>query len=109
MNVVIAALSAPINMNGVSRHAANIARALLSATAISEVHFLAGAWQKEMYRNALGPCDPRLHTHWINLREMNLSRLFWYYRELPSIAAQLEADIVHLTFPAPMAPSLHYS
>jgi glycosyltransferase involved in cell wall biosynthesis len=103
MNVVIAALSAPTKMNGVSRHAANLARALLSTAAISEVHFLAGEWQKEMYRGALGTCGPRLHQHWIALREANLSRLFWYYRELPCIATQLEADIVHLTFPSPTA------
>ncbi len=107
MNVVIAALSAPTNMNGVSRHAANLARALLSTTAISEVHFIAGKWQKEMYRDALGTCDPRLHKHWISLREANLSRLFWYYRELPCIATQLEADIVHLTFPSPTAASTY--
>lgn len=103
MNVVIAAMSAPARMNGVSRHAANLARALLSAKEISEIHFVAGAWQKEMYQSALGVCDLRLHTHWIPLPEANLSRLFWYYRELPCIAAQLEADIVHLTFPAPTA------
>lgn len=108
MNVAIAALSAPTNMNGVSRHAANLARALLSTSAISEVHFLAGAWQKEMYQSALGPCEPRLHAHWIGLRDANLSRLFWYYRELPCIAAQLEADIVHLTFPAPTAPATYH-
>jgi len=107
MNVVIAAISAPMHMNGVSRHGANLARALLSTTAISEVHFLAGAWQKDMFRSALGACDARLHTHWIPLRDANLSRLFWYYRELPCIAAQLEADIVHLTFPAPVPPAAY--
>ena len=105
MNVAIAAISAPAHMNGVSRHAANLVRALLSATAISEIHFLAGAWQRNMFRNALCCADSRLHTHWISLRDTNLSRLFWYYRELPCIAAQLEADIVHLTFPAPTAPA----
>lgn len=101
MNVVIAATSAPTHMNGVSRHAANLVRALLSTTVIDEVHLLAGAWQREMYQSALGARDSRLHTHWISLRDANVSRLFWYYRELPCIAAQLEADIVHLTFPAP--------
>lgn len=103
MNVVVAAMSAPTQMNGVSRHAANLARALLSTKAISEIHFVGGAWQKEMYRTVMGSCDPRLHAHWIQLRDANLSRLSWYYRELPCIAAQLEADIVHLTFPAPVA------
>jgi len=36
-----------------------------------------------------------------------LSRLFWYYRELPCITEQLQADIVHLTFPAPTAVSAY--
>lgn len=103
MNVVIAAMSAPSHMNGVSRHAANLARALLYSKKISEIHFVAGAWQRDMYQSALSACDPRLHTHWIQLRDANVSRLSWYYRELPYIAAQLEADIVHLSFPAPMA------
>lgn len=107
MNVVIAAMSAPTQMNGVSRHAANLARALLSTKAISEIHFVAGAWQRDMYRSALGVCDPRLHTHWIPLKDANISRLSWYYRELPCIATQLEADIVHLTFPAPTAPAAY--
>lgn len=104
MNVVIAAMSAPTHMNGVSRHAANLARALLRTRTISEIHFLAGAWQSDMYRSALGARDPRLFTHWIPLRDANVSRLLWYYRELPCIAAQLEAHIVHLTFPAPTGP-----
>jgi glycosyltransferase involved in cell wall biosynthesis len=103
MNVVLAAMSAPAHMNGVSRHATNLARALLSTKVISEIHFVAGAWQRDMYRKALGASDPRLHAHWIQLRDSNVSRLSWYYRELPCIAAQLEADIVHLTFPAPTA------
>lgn len=103
MNIVIAAMSAPANMNGVSRHAASLARALLTTRVISEIHFIAGAWQREMFRNALGESDARLHFHWIPLREANLSRLFWYFRELPCIAEQLQADIVHLTFPAPTA------
>jgi glycosyltransferase involved in cell wall biosynthesis len=108
MNVVIAAMSAPTKMNGVSRHGANLVRALLSTTAVSCVHFIAGEWQKEMFCSSLAGLDARLHTHWIALREANLSRLFWYYRELPCIAEQLQADIVHLTFPAPTAQSAYH-
>ena len=103
MNVVIAALSAPVQMNGVSRHGENLIRALLSTNEVSSVHFLAGDWQKEMFRSAFAGVDARLHPHWIRLRDANLSRLVWYYDELPEIATQLEADIVHLTFPAPTA------
>jgi glycosyltransferase involved in cell wall biosynthesis len=102
MNVVIAALSAPSQLNGVSRHAANLVRALLSTGNISNVHFICGEWQKEMFRCILPPEDARLHVHQIQLRDVNLHRLLWYFREMPEIAAQLEADIVHFTHPAPI-------
>ncbi len=108
MNVIIAALSAPVRMNGVSRHGGNLARALLNTSTITSVHFLAGEWQKEMFKNALAGTDSRLHVHWIPLRDANVSRLIWYYRELPHIAEQLEADVVHLTFPAPTALAAYH-
>ena len=103
MKIVIAALSAPAQLNGVSRHSVNLVRALLSTRKVSGVHFLAGEWQRQMFRGALGEVDARLHAHWIALPDENWSRLVWYYRELPLIAAQLEADLVHLTFPSPVA------
>ena len=102
MKVVIAAVSAPMHMNGVSRHAANLARALLQTSVVSKVHFVAGIWQKEMFRQACELNDPRLHMHFVDLMDANLSRLVWYYRELPHVAAQLEADVVHFAYPAPM-------
>jgi glycosyltransferase involved in cell wall biosynthesis len=101
MNVVVAALSAPAQMNGVSRHGGNLVRALLRSNAVSSIHFLAGEWQREMFRSTFSGLDSRVRLHWVSLHDANLSRLFWYYRELPCIAAQLDADIVHLTFPAP--------
>jgi glycosyltransferase involved in cell wall biosynthesis len=103
MKVVVAALSAPAQQNGVSRHALNLVRALLCRQSVTTLHLLAGTWQGEMYRNALPHTDKRLHTHWVSLRDVNLSRLLWYLRELPFIARQFEADVVHLTFPAPIA------
>jgi len=91
-----------MHMNGVSRHAANLARALLQTSVVSKVHFVAGIWQKEMFRQACELNDPRLHMHFVDLMDANLSRLVWYYRELPHVAAQLEADVVHFAYPAPM-------
>jgi glycosyltransferase involved in cell wall biosynthesis len=103
MNVVVAALSAPAHLNGVSRHAIGLVHALLSTRAVTNVHFLAGEWQKQMFQPELEGADARFHAHWIPLRDANFSRLFWYFHELPLIAAQLEADIVHLTYPSPIA------
>ncbi len=50
VKILIAAVSAPVHMNGVSRHAANLATALLQTSSVSELHFVAGSWQKEMFR-----------------------------------------------------------
>jgi glycosyltransferase involved in cell wall biosynthesis len=102
VKIVIAALTAPCSLNGVSRHAANLARGLLSLPNAPEVHFIAGQWQREMYPPAIARSNPQLHFHWIQLQRSNFGRVAWYYRDLPSIAEQLEADVVHLTCPAPV-------
>lgn len=102
MKVVIAALSAPAQQNGVSRHAINLVRALLCQQSVTAIHLLAGTWQSELFRNALLHADERLHMHWFSLPDVNLTRLFWYLRKLLLIAGQLEADVIHLTYPAPI-------
>jgi glycosyltransferase involved in cell wall biosynthesis len=102
VKIVISALSAPCNLNGVSRHAANLARGLLSLPDPPEVHFLAGEWQREMFPSAIARTHSRFHMHLIRIRRNNFDRLAWYYQDLPSIATQLGADAVHLTCPAPV-------
>jgi glycosyltransferase involved in cell wall biosynthesis len=103
MNVVVAAVSAPEHLNGVSRHAANVVRGLLTRTEVSEVHLLAGAWQQQTYAEAIARHDPRLHIHPVAIRRATIYRNFWYYSELPKVAAQLGADVVHLAYPMPLA------
>ncbi|HEY3703888.1 MAG TPA: glycosyltransferase family 1 protein [Terracidiphilus sp.] len=102
MKIVVAALTAPTAMNGVSRHAVNLVTALLQSDSISDVHFICGSWQKEMFRHAFREDNPRVHTHFVELRGRGMSRLAWYYWELPHIAAQLEADVVHFACPVPL-------
>jgi len=102
MRVLITGLSAPTELNGVSRHAANLARGLLSLPRPPEIHFLAGAWQSEMFARAIGPQDARLRIHPIPIAHRNLARLRWYYRELPRIARRLAADVVHLSYTMPL-------
>jgi glycosyltransferase involved in cell wall biosynthesis len=102
MKVVIAALTAPTNLNGVSRHAANLVRGLLAQPSTPEIHFLAGEWQQRMFGAAIARADSRLHVHWIPLRHSSFSRIRWYYGDLPAIVAQLDADVVHMTCPAPL-------
>jgi glycosyltransferase involved in cell wall biosynthesis len=103
MKVVVAAVSAPEHLNGVSRHAANVVRGLLTRAEVSEVHLLAGAWQQNTYSEAVARHDARLHIHPVAIRRATIYRNFWYYSELPKVAAQLGADVVHLAYPMPLA------
>lgn len=102
MRILISGLSAPTQLNGVSRHAANLVRALLSLPHPPEVHFLAGEWQSVMYSRAIGLTDARLRIHPISIPHRNLARVRWYYRELPRIARGLGADVVHLSYTMPL-------
>jgi glycosyltransferase involved in cell wall biosynthesis len=102
MRLIISALSAPSDLNGVSRHAANIVKGLLSWPDAPEIHFLGGAWQKEMYSRAIGRTHSRLRFHWLPIRHRTLDRVRWYYHELPTLARRLEADLVHLAYTMPM-------
>jgi len=103
MRIVIAALSAPEHLSGVSRHAANVVRGLLTRGEVSEVHMLVGAWQLNTYTDAIARQDPRLHIHPVTIRRETISRNLWYYSELPRVATQLKAEIVHLAYPMPMS------
>src|SRR4051812_1733260 len=108
MKVVIAGLSAPTELNGVSRHTANLARGLLSLPDPPEIHLLAGAWQTEMFAQAVGYTHARLHLHSIPIPHRNLARIRWYYRELPRVARRLSADIVHLGYTMPLDARAFY-
>lgn len=103
MKVVVAAVSAPEHLNGVSRHAANVVRGLLTRQEISEVHILAGAWQQQTYTEAIARQDSRLHIHPVAMHKGTVSRNLWYYSELPRVAEQLGADVVHLGYPMPLS------
>lgn len=102
MNVVIAAVSSNRSISGVSRHAANLARCLLMRREISAVHVLVSPWEEEYVRGAICRDDRRLCIHSVALQRGTIRRNVWYYRDLPSIAEQLRADLVHLAYPSPI-------
>jgi glycosyltransferase involved in cell wall biosynthesis len=103
MNIIIAALSSPEHLNGVSRHAANVVRGLLTRTEPTEIHMLVGGWQQQAFEEAVARIDSRLHIHAISIGRDLWARNLWYYTELPRIALQLNADVVHLAYPVPMS------
>ncbi len=99
---MIAAVSSATELSGVTRHAANLARCLLTRQEISAVHVVAAPWQHQLFCDAVSRGDAKLHIHSAPLGTGTLSRNLWYYKDLPAIAAQLEADVVHLAYPAPL-------
>lgn len=102
MKVVIAVASFSHQISGVQRHAINLARCLLTRAAISAVHLIASPWQESLIRDAMPDADARFHLHSAVIGSGTIARNFWYYRELPQVAAKLGADIVHLGYPSPL-------
>jgi glycosyltransferase involved in cell wall biosynthesis len=102
MKIVIAAVSSTTHLSGVTRHAANLVRCLLTRAEVSAIHLLAAPWQQASLREAVAHTDRRFHIHAVPVGSGMVARNRWYYADLPSIAAQLRADVVHLAYPAPL-------
>ena len=102
MKVLIAAASFASSISGVQRHALNVARCLLLLPEISEVHLVVAPWQSDLTQRAGLPSDLRLKTHVAGLNHTALSRNMWYWHRLPEFAVQLNADLVHLSYPMPL-------
>ncbi len=102
MRIVLAALSSNRSMSGVSRHAANLAKSLLTRSEVSAIHVLVAPWEHAYVCEAIGRSNTRLHVHAVPLASGTLYRNLWYFRSLPAIAEQLRADIVHIAYPSPI-------
>jgi glycosyltransferase involved in cell wall biosynthesis len=100
LKILLAAASFAANISGVQRHALSLARCLLLRPEVSALHLVVAPWQSDFTQIA-GLSDARLSTHIADISHSSFSRNLWYYRRLPELAAQLQADIVHLSFPAP--------
>jgi glycosyltransferase involved in cell wall biosynthesis len=105
VNILIAAVTANHAMSGVSRHAANLVKGLLTRPDVSSIHLLVAPWEYEYVSKAISRLDGRLHIHAVHLRPGRLHRNLWYYRTLPSVAEQLHVDIVHIAYPSPFRAS----
>jgi glycosyltransferase involved in cell wall biosynthesis len=102
MKIVIVVAGSSGHLSGVTRHAANLARCLLSRSGVTAIHVIAAECQWDALDSALPHNDARLHLHEISMRNNAISRNLWYYNHLPAIARRLKADIVHFAYPAPI-------
>ena len=102
VKILIAAASYASNISGIQRHACNVVRCLLQREEVSFVHLVIAPWQRKLVQAAGIHPDPRLSTHIAEMNPGSLSRNLWHYRKLPELAARLEVDLVHLTYPVPV-------
>jgi glycosyltransferase involved in cell wall biosynthesis len=102
VKVLIGAASYASNISGIQRHACNVVRCLLEQPEVSFVHLVIAPWQRKLVQAAGIKPDVRLSTHIADMEPSSLSRNFWHYRKLPELAARLEVDLVHLTYPMPV-------
>ena len=102
VKVLVAAASYASNISGIQRHACNVVRCLLQQQEVSFVHLVIAPWQRQLVQAAGIKPDIRLATHIAEMVPGSLSRNLWHYRKLPELAARLEVDLVHLTYPVPV-------
>ncbi len=102
MKILIAAASFSSRISGVQRHAFNVVRCLLQQPDISVVHLVIAPWQRELVSAAGLKPSHRLTTHIAEMEPSSISRNLWYYRQLPALAASLQTDVVHLSYPMPV-------
>jgi glycosyltransferase involved in cell wall biosynthesis len=102
MRVLIALASAAHQISGVQRHAINVARCLLTRSEITAIDLIGAPWQQKFLRDFMLGSDARLQVHSAPIGGNAVSRNAWYYFQLPKLAAELRADIVHLAYPVPV-------
>lgn len=102
MKILVAAASYASNISGIQRHACNVVRCLLQHPDVSFVHLVIAPWQNKLVQAAGIKPNDRLSTQIAAMTLSSLSRNLWHYRRLPELAAQLNVDLVHLTYPVPV-------
>jgi glycosyltransferase involved in cell wall biosynthesis len=102
MHVLITAVSSALAPTGICRHATNLARSLAGAAEITKITLAVGRWQVEYFQTAFKLNDPKINVLPCKLHYRALNRNLWYLFELPVLAKAIGADVIHLSFPAPL-------
>ncbi len=105
MKILMTAAQFSSNISGLQRHAFNVVRCLLKQQEISSVHFVIAPWQRELVRDAGLHSMDRVILHVADMDRSLLSRNLWYYRHLPKLAAQIQPDVIHFSYPVPVNSS----
>lgn len=100
MRVLIAGLSSATAPSGICRTIASLVRGLKEADPTIEVELAIGSWQRAYFENAFALGAVSLHV--VDTKNSTTARNLWYLFGLPRLARILNADVVHLSFPAPL-------
>ncbi len=106
MRVLLSAVSSSSIPDGVSRHAANVARCLLLCPELEQIELVVGAWQSESLRALLGVVDERIQVSIAECKRSAWLRNQWTWSRLPEVARRFGSDIVHVTYPVPLQRAL---
>ena len=105
MNVLITAISSATGPSGICRHAYNLVRCAASRWEVSRITLALGEWQELYFRNSFDLNAIRVNVVAVKIVNDAFARNLWYLRGLPKLADEVAADIVHLSFPAPIRRS----
>jgi glycosyltransferase involved in cell wall biosynthesis len=105
MNLLITAISAATGPSGICRHAYNLARCAASRKEVQRITLVVGRWQKPYFKSSFRLEDAKLDIVSADISNDAFARNLWYLRELPGLAEDVAADIVHLSFPVPIRRS----
>jgi glycosyltransferase involved in cell wall biosynthesis len=102
MNLLITAVSSATGPSGICRHAYNLALCAASREEVHQITLALGKWQESYFRKIFNLKALRLNIISVNISNDAFARNVWYLRELPKLADEVSADIIHLSFPAPI-------
>ena len=102
MNLLIAAISSATGPSGICRHAYNLVRCGASRDEISQITLALGTWQETYFKSAFNFAGIPVNIISVDISNDAFARNIWYLRELPKLAEEVAADVVHLSFPVPI-------
>src|ERR1700761_3556768 len=105
MRVLISGLWAATEPSGICRTVANLLGGLHRASSVRPV-LVIGSWQKQYFEEKLGLKELDIKVHTVDIPNNAICRNAWYAVKLGSLAKRISADVVQLSFPAPVIKRL---
>jgi glycosyltransferase involved in cell wall biosynthesis len=102
MHVLVPVLHRPVQPTGVCRHAANLAACLAALPEVGRITLLMGRWQRAYFETAFGLRSEKIRIVEVDIPNTTRDRNLWFLFGLPRLARQLQANVVHLSFPIPI-------